>query len=36
VFARLFEVSGMGYEELLNRLLELAVERHERERAHTY
>jgi D-alanine-D-alanine ligase len=36
VFARLFEASGIGYEELLNRLLELAVERHERERAHTY
>jgi D-alanine-D-alanine ligase len=36
VFARLFEASGVAYEELLNRLLELAVERHERERAHTY
>jgi D-alanine-D-alanine ligase len=36
VFARLFEASGIGYEELLSRLVELAVERHERERAHTY
>jgi D-alanine-D-alanine ligase len=36
VFSRLFEASGVGYEELLDRLLELAVERHERERAHTY
>jgi D-alanine-D-alanine ligase len=36
VFARLFEASGVGYEELLDRLLGYAVERHERERAHTY
>jgi D-alanine-D-alanine ligase len=36
VFSRLFEASGIGYEELLNRLLELAVERHAHERAHTY
>jgi D-alanine-D-alanine ligase len=36
VFARLFEASGIGYEDLLNRLVELAVERHDRERAHTY
>jgi D-alanine-D-alanine ligase len=36
VFSRLFEASGIGYEELLNRLLDLAVERHTRERAHTY
>jgi D-alanine-D-alanine ligase len=36
VFSRLFEASGIGYVELLNRLVELAVERHERERAHTY
>jgi D-alanine-D-alanine ligase len=36
VFSRLFEASGVAYEELLDRLLELAVERHERERAHTY
>jgi D-alanine-D-alanine ligase len=36
VFARLFEASGVDYEDLLNRLLNYAVERHERERAHTY
>jgi D-alanine-D-alanine ligase len=36
VFARLFEASGVQYEELLNRLLEYAVERYDRERAHTY
>jgi D-alanine-D-alanine ligase len=36
VFSRLFEASGIGYVELLDRLLTLAVERHERERAHTY
>jgi D-alanine-D-alanine ligase len=36
VFSRLFEASGVGYEELLDRLLALAVERHARERAHTY
>jgi D-alanine-D-alanine ligase len=36
VFSRLFEASGVGYEELLNRLLGFAVERHERERAHSY
>jgi D-alanine-D-alanine ligase len=36
VFSRLFEASGIGYEDLLNRLLQLAVERHDRERAHTY
>ena len=36
VFARLFEASGVGYEDLLTRLLELAVERHGRDRAHTF
>ena len=36
VFARLFEASGVDYEDLLNRLLNYAVDRHERERAHTY
>jgi D-alanine-D-alanine ligase len=36
VFARLFEASGIGYEELLDRLLRYAVERYERERAHSY
>jgi D-alanine-D-alanine ligase len=36
VFARLFEASGFAYEELLDRLLTLAVERYAREREHTY
>ena len=36
VFARLFEASGVPYEELLDRLLGYAVERHERERSHSY
>ena len=30
VYAKLFEASGVPYEELLRRLIELAVERHER------
>ena len=30
VYARLFEASGMGYGELLDRLIDLAIERHER------
>jgi len=30
VYAKLFEASGIPYEELLGRLIELAVERHER------
>jgi D-alanine-D-alanine ligase len=36
VFARLFEASGVPYEELLDRLLGYAVERYERDRAHSY
>jgi D-alanine-D-alanine ligase len=36
VFARLFEASGVPYEELLDRLLGYAIERFERERAHSY
>ncbi|MGH2978285.1 MAG: D-alanine--D-alanine ligase family protein [Solirubrobacterales bacterium] len=36
VFSRLFEASGIGYEELLDRLLACALERHDRERTHTY
>ncbi|HZO58548.1 MAG TPA: D-alanine--D-alanine ligase family protein [Solirubrobacterales bacterium] len=36
VFARLFEASGVSYEELLNRLLGYAVERYERARAHSF
>jgi D-alanine-D-alanine ligase len=31
-YARLFEASGISYQELLDRLVELAVERHERRR----
>ena len=30
VYARLFEASGIPYGELLDRLIELALERHER------
>ena len=30
VYARLFEASGIGYADLLDRLIELALERHER------
>jgi D-alanine-D-alanine ligase len=30
VYAKLFEASGIPYEELLGRLIELALERHER------
>jgi D-alanine-D-alanine ligase len=30
VYARLFEASGIGYEQLLDRLIQLALERHER------
>ena len=30
VYAKLFEASGIPYSELLNRLVELALERHER------
>ena len=33
VYARLFDASGLGYAELLDRLAELAVERFERRRA---
>jgi D-alanine-D-alanine ligase len=32
VYARLFEQSGLPYGELLDKLVELAVERHERRR----
>ena len=34
VYARLFEAGGLPYPELLNRLLELALERYERERGY--
>ena len=30
VYAKLFEASGIPYAELLDRLIELALERHER------
>jgi D-alanine-D-alanine ligase len=36
VFATLFEASGIGYPELLDRLVSLAIERHEEERAYRY
>jgi D-alanine-D-alanine ligase len=36
VFARLFEASGVPYAELLDRLVTLAIERFERERAFRY
>jgi D-alanine-D-alanine ligase len=36
VFAKLFEASGVGYSELLDRLVRLATERHERERSYSF
>jgi D-alanine-D-alanine ligase len=36
VFPKLFEASGVPYPELLNRLLEFALERHERERRYRF
>jgi D-alanine-D-alanine ligase len=36
VFARLFEASGIGYEQLLGRLLEYAIECHETERRYRF
>jgi D-alanine-D-alanine ligase len=36
VYAKLFEASGVPYRDLLDRLIELAVERHERRRRLTY
>jgi D-alanine-D-alanine ligase len=36
VYAKLFEASGVPYAELLDRLVELALERHERRRALRY
>jgi hypothetical protein len=30
VYAKLFEASGIAYEDVLRRLIELALERHER------
>ena len=34
VFARLFEASGLPYVDLLDRLLDYALERHRRERGY--
>jgi D-alanine-D-alanine ligase len=36
VFGKLFEASGVPYPELLDRIVRLAVERHERERAYRF
>jgi D-alanine-D-alanine ligase len=36
VYGALFAASGIPYPELLDRLVRLAVERHERERAHSF
>ncbi len=36
VYAKLFEASGIAYAELLDRLIALALERHERRRALAY
>jgi D-alanine-D-alanine ligase len=36
VFAKLFEASGVSYEELLDRLVGYALERHERHRAYRH
>jgi D-alanine-D-alanine ligase len=36
VFGKLFEASGIAYPELCDRLVELAVERHRREREYRF
>jgi D-alanine-D-alanine ligase len=36
VFAKLFEESGVPYADLLDRLVKLAIERHERERSYSF
>jgi D-alanine-D-alanine ligase len=36
VFAKLFEASGVPYAEVLDRLVKLALERHERERSYSF
>ena len=36
VFGKLFEASGVSYPELCDRLVSLAVERHERERGYEH
>jgi D-alanine-D-alanine ligase len=35
-YARLFAASGIAYDELLDRLIELALERHDRRRGLEY
>jgi D-alanine-D-alanine ligase len=35
-YSRLFAASGIGYEELLDRLVQLALERHERRKGLVY
>jgi hypothetical protein len=36
VFARLFEAGGLSYPQLLDRLLELALERHADEQRYSF
>ena len=36
VFAKLFEETGIGYPDLCDRLVGLAIERHRSERAYQY
>jgi D-alanine-D-alanine ligase len=36
VFGKLFEATGVGYPELCDRLVRLAIERHERERGYSF
>ena len=36
VFGKLFEATGVAYPELCDRLVRLAVERHERERGYSF
>jgi D-alanine-D-alanine ligase len=36
VYAKLFDASGVPYPQLLGRLVELALERHRRERSYEY
>jgi D-alanine-D-alanine ligase len=36
VYAKLFEASGIGYPELLDRLIELALERHADAQTYRY
>jgi D-alanine-D-alanine ligase len=36
VYSKLFEASGVSYPDLCDRLVQLAVERHERARSYEY